>query len=174
MKISLILSAIFIVLICPNLISQNFNESRYYFDNLEKKINEKDTLLISYPAFNVFMAKKVNTYLTGSSDLSINKSYFIIDPTDGRLFLGYNIAKDPSKDDNRTKLVMTTGLKMNASDAFSTIYDGEKEKIEDYIGASIKLTWLGKGIIFYDHGKIEVQGKKNKSLDLNPNDTSNK
>jgi hypothetical protein len=148
-------------LISSNILGQSpdFNSVRKYYSDLEKQINghDHDTLLISYPALNVFMAKKVNTYLSGSSDLSLNRSYFILDPTDGRLFLGYNFSKDPSKGEKRTKFVLTVGLKANVAEAFSTIYNGDDKKMPGNIGASIKFTWLGRGIIFYDEGESQIE-----------------
>lgn len=150
--------------------AQNFNDARQYFNTIEQQIKH-DTLLMSYPALNVLMAKKVNTYLTGSSDLSLNKSYFIIDPTDGRLFLGYNISKAPSKTNTRTKWVLTTGVKSNIADAFSTIYAGDKKKAASDMGLSLKLTRLGRGVIFYANDK-QVQRNNLKIFGLEDNEES--
>lgn len=141
--------------------SQNFNEARNYFTELEEQINtaKDDTLLMSYPALNIFFAKKVNTYLTGSSDLSINKSYFIVEPSDGRLFLGYNWAKDPSKTKKRTSFVTTFGIETDVSDEFSTIYIGSDNQVSSNIGGVVKFTWLAGGSIKYGKNNVQVQQK---------------
>ncbi len=141
-----------------NLYGQNLNKARKYFDSLEAKIIEKDSLLLSYPALNIFMAKRINSYLSGSSDLSLFKSYFVIDPTDGRLFLGLNCAKDPSKTEKRTKWIATFGVKGNIKESFSTIYSGNNSKLSNDMGASFKISLLGRGIIFYGN-KTEIQPK---------------
>ncbi len=116
----------------------------------------KDSLLMTNRGLNVFMAKKVSTYLSGSSDLSLNKGYFILDPTDGRLLLAYNTAIDPSSDERRTKWIFTGGVKTDVADAFSTLYSGDK-KLAANIGASIKFTLLGRGIIGYNGNNLQAQ-----------------
>lgn len=150
--------------------AQNFDDTRQYFLSLENQV-KKDSNLMSYPALNILMAKKVNAYISGSSDLSLNKSYFIVDPTDGRLFLGYNFAKDPSRDSLRTKWVLNAGLKTNITDAFSTLYSGAESKWARDMGLSLKFTWLGRGIIYFDTVK-QVQRSNLKAFGLQDNEDS--
>ncbi|QCR24510.1 hypothetical protein [Pontibacter sp. SGAir0037] len=154
---------VFIFLNSSTYAQEIYNKSRRFIDSLD---NATGTVLMTDPGLNVFMAKKVNTYLTGTGDLSLNKSYFIIDPTDGRLFIGTNHAKDPSSGDGRTKWVFTGGIKMNVADAFSIIYSGEDNKLKENIGAVLKLTLLGRGIISYDANRILRQQKNLVNLGL--------
>jgi hypothetical protein len=142
----------FLLLLHLTVRAQDFTEVTDYFKTLEKEVTDKKGLM-TFPALNVLMAKKVNTYLSGSGDLALNKSYFIIDPTDGRLFLGFNTAKDPSKNDTRTKWILTTGIKADAADAFSTIYKGGEKNLQPNIGASVKITLLGRGSIKFNNDK---------------------
>ena len=146
--------------------AQNFNEARNYFLTLEDQINEEDTVLISYPALNVFMARKVNTYLVGSSDLSLNRSYFILNPTEGRLFLGHNFAKDPSKELRRTRSVFTIGLKADVEKGVASFFSGASDELSSNLGAAIKLTLLGRGKIYFDTSGYQIQRKRLKELNL--------
>lgn len=144
--------------ICQSTESLISTELENYLRDLEKEITTaKGTQLMTYPALNVLMANKANTYLAGIGDLSINKSYFIIDPADGRLFLGFNTAKNPSETGKRNQSILTTGIKANVSDAFSTIYDGENRKFSGDIGASIKFTILGRGSLTFNDGQVQEQ-----------------
>lgn len=161
-----LLLAFIALLSYQQLYTQNFNNVRLYLNGLENKI-QKDTSLMSGQGLNIFMAKKVNTYLTGSGDLSINKNYFIIDPTDGRLFLGHNWAKDPSKDTFRTKWIFTSGIKSNVAEAFSTIYSGKDQNLSKNTGLSLKLTLLGRGIVNYGKKGTQIQTKELKKFGLN-------
>ncbi|WP_222164779.1 hypothetical protein [Edaphocola aurantiacus] len=145
--------------------TQDFNDVRVYIEDLKSKAI-RDTSLMSDQGLNIFMAKKVNTYLTGSGDLSMNKNYFIIDPTDGRLFLGHNWAKDPSQDTFRTKWIFTTGIKSNVAEAFSTIYSGKDKKLSNNTGLALKLTLLGRGIIYFGENGTQIQTKELKKFGL--------
>jgi len=124
-----------------------------------KSFSMKKDRLMTYPALNVFMAKRVNAYLSGSGDLSLNSNYFILEASSGRLFLGHNWAKSPSETNSRTQFVLTTGLKANVANTFATIYTGASNRFADDIGGALKLTWLGRGTIYYDDEK-QVQFKK--------------
>jgi hypothetical protein len=144
-----------------------FEPTRRYIDSLHRATSDSKNLMTS-PALDIFMAKKVNTYLTGTGDLALNKSYFILDPTDGRLFLGMNYAKDPSEGNGRTKWVFTGGIKADADESFSKLYDGENNKLEGNFGASLKITLLGRGIITYakESAKEKVQVLLPKASDI--------
>ncbi|MBO9681960.1 MAG: hypothetical protein J7502_04725 [Flavisolibacter sp.] len=167
MKIKAPLLCVFITLITLTANSQvnhNFDSVRNFQRNLDslleldaKKFNREP--LMTYPALDVFMAQKVNTYLTGTGDLSLNKSYFIIDPSDGSLFIGYNKSTSSLETFKRTRYIFTGGFKANVADAFSTIYEGKKRKWSENMGALIRLTVLGRGIISYD-GKRQKQKNK--------------
>jgi hypothetical protein len=147
----------------------NFNLARSFFDTIESKIvftstyrepmifGDKITCiqrnLMSNQGLNVFMARKVNSYLSGSGDLSLYKAYFIVDPTDGKLFVGYNFANDPSDGDKMTRFVHNVGFNANLADAFSTIYSGEDKKLTNDLGLTYKVTLLGRGIINFNRDK---------------------
>lgn len=126
-----------------------FDSTRSFVGSRDAEIGRR-RLLMSDPGLNILFARKINTYLSGTGDLSLNRGYFIIDPTDGRLFLGRNFALSPEETDKRTKYILTTGIKTNVADGFSTIYSGEDKKLSENIGASLKLTWLFRGTLNYD------------------------
>lgn len=154
-KINPIFSAMALLLISVSVCGQDLNDARNYMQTM--RISTDTSKLMTAQGLNIFMAKKVNTYLSGSGDLSLNKSYFIIDPVDGRLFLGMNFAKDPSEGNGRTQWIVTTGLKADATDNFSTLFNAEKDEISPNIGLSLKLTWLGRGIISYGVRERQIQ-----------------
>lgn len=106
-----------------------------YFIKISKTAEDTTNLLTS-PGMNAFMAKKVNTYITGSSDLSLDKGYFIVDPTDGRLFIAKNIKL-------KNQIILTGGIKSNVEDKLSTLYSGE-DGVESQIGLYLK----GSKILF--------------------------
>lgn len=135
--------------------SKDKDDLKYNFDSANNKIaylhNQaiEKSHLMTKRGFNILMAKKVNTFLTGSSDLSVNKGYFIADPTDGRLLIAVNKALNPNSDQIGMQSILTYGVKTDVQDGFSTLYSGSK-KWSGNIGVSFKFTLLFKGSIWYD------------------------
>ncbi|RAJ73713.1 hypothetical protein CLV59_11254 [Chitinophaga dinghuensis] len=126
--------------------------------NFERKKNTQQPVqyLMTPVGLNVLAARKFNSYLTGTADLSLNKTYFILDPVDGRLFLGINWGKDPSKRRDRIKSLLTTGIQADATDGFATLFT-KGDKWSPNIGVSGKFTIFGKASIKYSTGKRSVQ-----------------
>lgn len=117
--------------------------------------------LTSKATLNVFFANKVSTYLSEASDLSLSRSYAVLDNSDGRLFLGGTFN---AKKDNREfqRFLFTAGVKANVKDGFANLFGSGK--INNDIGLSLKGTIFGRGIIWFDKDpktqKNKVQRKR--------------
>jgi len=114
----------------------------------ELATNKKgDTLLMSHRSLNVFFADKISNYLSEASDLSLSRGYFVLDNSDGRMFLGrsWRANKDREKP---LKTILTGGIKANVEDNFAAFSSGRKWNKD--IGGSLKATFLRKGVIYFD------------------------
>lgn len=110
------------------------------------------TMIVSSAGLNAFFGKKVAYYLSGSQNLSLYKTYFILD-SDGKLFLAYNFTST-KKNNGNIKYLSTVGLKANVEDGFSSFFKNG-EKTGD-IGFSYRGTYFFNGLVDFD-GTIQAQ-----------------
>lgn len=74
----------------------------YKYDIQELKKRIKDTSLIfNNKMLNVFFASEVGSFLSNSSDLSLQRSYAVINTSDNSLFLGGTFELERKKEKNR-------------------------------------------------------------------------
>jgi hypothetical protein len=156
-----ILITVFFVLISKLLLAQNdssFKKADEFIYGSDSSFNQfvLTKKLMTNGGLNLFFAKRINTYLTGSSDLSVNQSYFVVDPTDGRLTIGHSWNTNPSLKGERAKHMLTLGLKTNVKDNLSSIYSGSK-KWSGNMGITLKYTITGRGVISYNDTKMKQE-----------------
>lgn len=121
--------------------------------NLDR-IYGKDTLLFNDKMLNLFFADKVGTSFGGSNDLSLQKYFFGLDNDDKSITLGFNIDSRAGEKLERLKWVFSGALKFKSANKFATIFDGEGKFLNDNIGATYKVTLIGRGTIdFTSNGK---------------------
>lgn len=136
------------------LLAQNdLRKSIDFIDTKEREFDDlsKDTIIVSYEALNVFFARQVNAYLSSSTDLSLNKSYFVLDQPDKRIFLGYNLSRDPVKSLKRTWNILTLGINASYSNNFSNLYSAQE--LSNDIGIGARFTVLGRGVVSFDKAR---------------------
>ena len=114
---------------------------------LDRPVIEGDTLLFNDKMLNLLFADKVGTSFGGSNDLSLQKFFFGLDNDDKSITLGFNIDSRRGKKLDRLKWVFSGALKFKATNNFATIFDGDGKFLNDNIGATYKITLLGKGTI---------------------------
>lgn len=121
-----------------------------------------NTALTSAPTLNSFFATKISTYLSEASDLSLSKSFAVLDNTDGRLFLGGTFNAKQSIDQFQ-RFLFTAGVKVNVKDGFASLVGSDG--FNNDIGVSVKTTIFGRGIIWFDEDpkthKDKVENKRN-------------
>ncbi|NOS94448.1 MAG: hypothetical protein HOP30_21245 [Cyclobacteriaceae bacterium] len=120
-------------------------------DSVKIKADTAKKQIISNRAFNIFFAKKINSYLSGTNDLSLYKNYAIVDAGDSRLSFGYNFTNKVDKSDGFVRAIYTIGAEVNTKSKLSTIF-GDGDFSED-LGITAKFTLLGKGFVKFYEGK---------------------
>lgn len=146
-----LMSVVLLLIMHNGLFAQyNLDKSINFINKKEQEFDDlsEDTIIVSYEALNVFFARQVNTYLSSSTDLSLNKSYFVLDQPDKRIFLGYNVSRDPVKSLKRTWNILTLGLNASYGDNFSNLYSARE--LSNDIGIGARFTLLGKGVVSFD------------------------
>jgi hypothetical protein len=106
--------------------------------SLQTNIDNADKLLVTWPTYNRFVAKKAAYFLSESGDLSLFGNYFIADVTDGRLTFGHNQVFKSGND--RIKSVLTYGVETNIVNNFANLF--ANHKFNNEIGINLKLTKL--------------------------------
>ncbi|WP_333878696.1 hypothetical protein [Flavobacterium sp.] len=95
---------------------------------------------------NILFANKVGTAFGGTNDLSLQKFYTAIDAGDTSLSLGANFDSRCGDETKQLIWVFSGGLKIKSKDKFATVYkDGDFQ--EDNIGTTLKISYIGNGII---------------------------
>lgn len=96
---------------------------------------------------NIFFADKVGTSFGGSNDLSLNKYFASLDNEDKSITLGINF--DSRFGDERKKLtwLYSGSLKLKSANKFATIFDDSWVFQNENIGATVKVTLVGNGIL---------------------------
>jgi len=132
-------------------------------DALKRYMVLKDSTkdLTSQSTLHTFFSKKISSYLSEASDISLSKVYAVLDNTDGRLFLAANLFS--KTDQERFKRhFLTAGVKFNIDEGFASIRNSDGFAKD--IGASLKYTWLGKGIITSTKNDRAAVAKKRNSI----------
>lgn len=102
-------------------------------------------LLVSWPTFNKFVAKKAAYYLSGSDDLSLYKNFATANISDGRFSFGANFATYGTH--RRLMSLHTVAFKSNAKNNFSNIFSGDK--LNDELSISYKYTIFINSKMFF-------------------------
>ena len=118
--------------------------------------------LVNPKVLNAFFGKQVSQYLSKSGDLSLNSAYSTIDNSDGRLLIGYTRANS-NRTDKKITWVLNAGVKADIKSGFATIVNS-KGSFQNNIGASLKFTYIGKGII-YRNPRAEAQEKRREKFE---------
>ncbi|MFD1000204.1 hypothetical protein ACFQ21_12855 [Ohtaekwangia kribbensis] len=139
--------------------SQNFTKARDSIAAESARTNYFEDRNLTTRGLNLFLAKKSIRYLTEDGDVSLYKSFFIADISDGELTLGRNIAFKRTKDfksddgtvDHNTGKVwglLTPSFKAKAEDNFSDIFS--KGEFNEELSVGVKFTWFIGGSVFFD------------------------
>lgn len=128
-----------------------------YFSDMTDTKNDS-IRLFNDAVLNILFAKKVGTLFGGSNDLSAQKFYASLDASDNSLSIGANFENRGGDETKKLSWVFSAGFKVKASNKFATVYN-DGDFLEDNIGATLKLTWIGNGLIDYK-SKVPNQRKK--------------
>lgn len=121
--------------------------------------NDSIKLLFNDEMLNILFADKVGTAFGGSNDLSLNKYFASVDEKDKSISLGINFDSRFGEETEKLSWVFSGSLKFKSANKFATIYDKDGVFQKDNIGATIKTTWIGNGIINFKDGN----GKQRKN-----------
>ncbi len=136
----------------PTLISPKIkhDKDRPLVDNIYTEV-EGDSIKKPFTnvMLNILFSNKVGTAFGGSNDLSLNKYFASVDETDKSISLGINFDSRFGEETKKLTWVFSGSLKFKSANKFATIYDKDGVFQKDNIGATIKTTWIGRGIINY-------------------------
>jgi hypothetical protein len=98
------------------------------YEDLKQKINDKavatntadEDVLVSGKAMNLFIQKKVSTYLTGSTEISLSKLYATYSSAGDKLTFGFNYPF--KRADDRLVSLINPLIETDIKDNFSTLY----------------------------------------------------
>lgn len=112
--------------------------------------------LTSGYTLNSFFTKKIGSYLSEAADLSANTAFAVLDNKDNKLFVGGSVSIGKSGDFNRW--IFSGGLKANTKSGFANLLN--TNEIENEVGISAKLTFFGRGSIFWWKDDEKTQQEK--------------
>jgi hypothetical protein len=95
---------------------------------------------------NILFAKKVGTAFGGSNDLTLQKFYTSLDANDKSLSIGANFEWKRSDETKKLTWLLSAGAKIKSENNFATVYENGDFQ-EDNIGATFKITRIGRGSI---------------------------
>jgi hypothetical protein len=135
-----------IVLVLFN-ITTNAQTKVTSYDDLTKQVQEivistdtiSENVLVTGKGFNMFVQKKVSTYLTGSSEISLSKLYATYASESDKLTFGFNAIKT-NKETGRLVSLFNPMLEANIKNNFATLY--KKEQWQSDIRLGFKYTYL--------------------------------
>lgn len=114
------------------------------------KDKEGDSLLVSWPVYELMSNRFIASYLFGSADATPSRNYAALDNSDGRLSFGYNGRVNVG--DARAKVLWTLGVKADVSKGFAPLFSAEKGLRENLSGQA-KFTFIGNPTLNFDEGK---------------------
>lgn len=131
--------------------ARQYNDDRPW--NILSETNEQgqDSVqrLFNYKTLNMLFANKVGTAFGSTNDLSLQKFFAALDAGDNSLAIGVNFDSRAGDKFKKLSWVFSAGVKFKAKDKFAVIYnDGDFQ--EDNIGANLKVSFIGNGIINYN------------------------
>lgn len=125
------------------------------------KIDENGKeILFNDKMLNILFANNVGTAFGGSNDLSLQKFYASLDADDKSIAIGANFDSRCGDETKKLNWVFSGGFKIKAKDKFATIYkNGDFQ--EDNIGATLKISLIGNGIINFTSTKTKQDRYEN-------------
>jgi hypothetical protein len=122
-----------------------------------KKLNDapaaSPNMIVSYRTLDLFFAKKIAFYLSGSKDLSLFNNYAVLDFGDDKAKIGWNI--NVSKHGSpRISNVFTVGLQAAVAKNFATLFSSKK--LNNDIGVDLKYSHIFRGSIWFDRN-VQIQ-----------------
>lgn len=108
-------------------------------DSIQEPFNDK--------MLNILFANKVGTSFNG---LSLQKFYASIDNKDNSMSFGINLDSRNGDELARLKWVFSGSLKLKSTNNFATIFDEKGVFQKDNLGATYKVSFIGRGIINYN------------------------
>jgi|GEM_PF-1619964 len=140
--------------------------------NLSDYVVNTDTtdrnLLVTSKAYNLFFQKKMTTYLTGASEISLAKVYATYSSENDKFNFGINF-KWPRKEDEKLHTLLTPMLETNVKKGIATFYEKDEWKSDIRLGAKLTIMFRS-GVITYDgldnanSHKVNMVKKRNEAL----------
>jgi hypothetical protein len=104
-----------------------------------KKEKQLNKLAYNPKMMNVFVANNIGNYLSGSKDISLQKSYAVIDQSETSLFVGYNLLFKPTRLET-LEHIATIGIKTDLSENFTSLL--KNGNINPEMGLNFKYTYF--------------------------------
>ena len=127
----------------------------------KQNIKEKNGYLFNQNMLDIFFAEKIGTAFGSSNDISLQKYFASLNSTDESFTIGFNFDDRFGNALEQLNLVFSGGFKFNSKEGFSTIRNSADEFKGSNIGAVLKLSIIGNGIISYadkrKNGKVVVE-----------------
>lgn len=116
-------------------------------DKLNDTTAARKSMLVSYRTLDIFFAKKIAFYLSGSNDLSLFNNYAVLDFGEDKAKIGWNInASKPES--SRISDIWTIGLQAAVAKNFATFFSDKK--LNNDIGIDLKYSHIFRGSIWFD------------------------
>lgn len=114
--------------------------------------DQGNEILFNDKMLNILFSNKVGTAFGGSNDLSLQKFYASLDANDKSIAIGGNFDSRCGDETKKLNWIFSGGFKIKSKDKFATVYkDGDFQ--EDNIGATLKISLIGNGIINFSSKK---------------------
>lgn len=127
----------------------------------KEKIKEKKGYLFNQNMLDIFFSEKIGTAFGGSNDISLQKYFASLNSTDESFTIGFNFDNRFGNSLEQLDLVFSGGFKFNSKEGFSNIRNSADGFKGSKIGAVLKLSIIGNGIISYadkrKNGKVVVE-----------------
>lgn len=126
---------------------ENTLKTKTINDNINELRNKlKYQAICNYKMLNILFANEVGTYVSGATDLSLNKYYAGLDADDSSVSFSMNFNPIEDSKLKRLKWLFSIGFKAKAEDKFATIFKNGKFENND-LGITGKITLIGRGVI---------------------------
>lgn len=124
-------------------------------EDLKNKRKNKNKILFTSSSLNYLFSKKLAAAFNASNDLTLQKYFFNIDPTENSLTIGYNMDNRDGDPLNPLEWVINLGAKVVTKNNFSTLpFIGDTQKSN--LGFNFSFTKLHNGYITYRTKKGDV------------------
>jgi hypothetical protein len=157
--------ALLLFITIPLLSTSSYSQLTDYDDvklSLETTIQEVNTArseIVTGRGFNSFLQRKVSGYLTGSSEISLFKTFATYTAENDKLTFGINFKKE-NEETGRLVSLFTPLLEAGVKNNFATLYKKDEWQGDIRLGFKYSLLFGSSTINFFGFGQEKGQQDK--------------